>query len=97
MTRDEITRIGMESGMAYLSLISEESMQQVERFVALVEEYEREACVKDVSNALYGQVGCGKAIEAIRARGQTKSEPETLSPAEHRRRTNAPWNDKASY
>ena len=30
---------------------------------------EREACVKDVSNALYGQVGCGKAIEAIRARG----------------------------
>jgi len=31
---------------------------------------EREECVKDVSNALYGQVGCGKAIEAIRARGQ---------------------------
>ena len=40
--------------------------QEVKRLI----EAEREACVKDVSNALYGQVGCGKAIEAIRARGQ---------------------------
>jgi hypothetical protein len=32
---------------------------------------------------------------AIQARGQSK--PETVSPAELRRRTNAPWNDKASY
>jgi hypothetical protein len=34
---------------------------------------------------------------AIRARGQIKPKPETVSPAELRRRTNAPWNDKASY
>jgi hypothetical protein len=32
---------------------------------------------------------------AIEAR--SKPQPETLSPAELRRRTNAPWNDKASY
>jgi hypothetical protein len=31
---------------------------------------EREACVNAVSHALYGQNGCGKAIDAIRARGQ---------------------------
>lgn len=30
---------------------------------------EREACVNAVSHALYGQNGCGKAIDAIRARG----------------------------
>jgi hypothetical protein len=40
------------------------------RVVMKAVEEEREACAKDVSNALYGQVGCGKAIEAIRARGQ---------------------------
>lgn len=34
---------------------------------------EREECVKAVSNALYGQVGCGKAIEAIRARGRSEA------------------------
>lgn len=34
---------------------------------------------------------------AIRSREQTKPEPKTLSPAEYRSRTNAPWNDKASY
>ena len=33
-------------------------------------EGEREACAKAVSDVLYGQDGCGKAIEAIRARGQ---------------------------
>lgn len=32
---------------------------------------------------------------AIRARGNPQ--PDTVSPAELRRRTNAPWNDKASY
>ena len=31
---------------------------------------EREACAIAVSHALYGQNGCGKAIDAIRARGQ---------------------------
>ena len=33
-------------------------------------EAEREACAKEVENALYGQEGCGKAAKAIRARGQ---------------------------
>lgn len=31
---------------------------------------ERKACEVAVSNVLYGQDGCGKAIEAIRTRGQ---------------------------
>jgi len=31
---------------------------------------EREACAKEVENALYGQEGCGKAAKAIRARGE---------------------------
>jgi hypothetical protein len=41
--------------------------------VALVNhaiEAEREACAKEVENALYGQEGCGKAAKAIRARGE---------------------------
>jgi hypothetical protein len=41
-------------------------MTLVERVVA----EEREACAKEVENALYGQEGCGKAAKAIRARGQ---------------------------
>jgi hypothetical protein len=32
---------------------------------------EREACAKEVEDALYGQEGCGKAAKAIRARGET--------------------------
>jgi hypothetical protein len=43
--------------------------QHLERFAALVAAAEREACAKAVSDVLYGQDGCGKAIEAIRARG----------------------------
>ena len=38
--------------------------------VELAIEDEREACAKEVENALYGQEGCGKAVTAIRARGQ---------------------------
>jgi len=34
---------------------------------------EREACAKEVENALYGQEGCGKAAKAIRARGEQQS------------------------
>jgi hypothetical protein len=41
-----------------------------EAFAKLVAEREREACAKEVENALYGQEGCGKAAKAIRARGE---------------------------
>jgi hypothetical protein len=64
---------------------------------------EREACAmvcEAVADEEVGMAYAGMALccaDNIRARGQTKPEPETLSPAEHRRRTNAPWNDKASY
>jgi hypothetical protein len=64
---------------------------------------EREACAKvceAVADEEVGMAYAGIALccaDNIRARGQTKPEPETVSPAEHRRRTNAPWNDKASY
>ena len=56
---------------------------------------EREACAElcEKSDRYRGDYFAA----AIRARGHSKPEPETLSPAEHRRRTNAPWNDKASY
>ena len=48
--------------------------KHLQDFANAIAATEREACVKDVSNALYGQDGCGKAIEAIRARGQSKPE-----------------------
>ena len=38
--------------------------------VKKIQKDEREACAKEVENALYGQEGCGKASEAIRERGQ---------------------------
>jgi hypothetical protein len=63
MTKDDIIRIAKEADLWG-------EIYAMHRFANLVAAAEREACVKDVSNALYGQVGCGKAIEAIRARGQ---------------------------
>lgn len=38
--------------------------------VKKIQKDEREACAKEVENALYGQEGCGKAAKAIRARGE---------------------------
>ena len=69
MTRDDITRLAREAGVPN-SWDLNWFDPTYDRFAELVAAAEREACVKDVSNALYGQVGCGKAIEAIRARGQ---------------------------
>ena len=43
---------------------------ELEEYVKQLINEEREACVNAVSHALYGQDVCGKAIEAIRARGQ---------------------------
>ena len=44
--------------------------EEVLRLVNRAIENEREACAKEVENALYGQEGCGKAAKAIRARGE---------------------------
>ncbi len=41
---------------------------ELEEYVKQLINEEREACVNAVSHALYGQNGCGKAIDAIRAR-----------------------------
>lgn len=38
------------------------------KFANLVAAKEREACVNTISHALYGQKGCWKAMDAIRAR-----------------------------
>jgi hypothetical protein len=73
MTRDDINKIifdnelfhGVLTGMGVVM-----DIEHLEKFANIVAAAEREACAKDVSNALYGQVGCGKAIEAIRAMGQ---------------------------
>ena len=62
MTKDEIIRMAREADLWG-------EIYAMQRFANLVAAAEREACVKDVSNALYGQAGCGKAIESIRARG----------------------------
>lgn len=42
----------------------------LEEYVKQLINEEREACVDAVSHALYGQNACGKAIDAIRKRGQ---------------------------
>ena len=77
MTKDDVIRIAKEVNLVfrfdYFEIASENSdgimINDLTKFANLVAAAERDACVKDVSNALYGQVGCGKAIEAIRARG----------------------------
>jgi hypothetical protein len=77
VTKDDVIRIAKEVNLVfrfdYFEIASENSdgimINDLTKFASLVAAAEREACVKDVSNALYGQVGCGKAIEAIRARG----------------------------
>jgi hypothetical protein len=74
MTRDDIVRMAREAGFEFNSLGATYTSgwlpDLLERFAVLVAAAEREACEKAVSNALYGQDGCGKAIEAIRARGE---------------------------
>ena len=78
MTQDEIIEMAKQVGMDYLKYISADSMKQVEAFVKLVEEKEREACAKvarQISDkyayGYYGnEVDTADEIEtAIRARG----------------------------
>ena len=46
------------------------AMTSAEKAIDVAIKLEREACAKEVENALYGQEGCGKAAKAIRARGE---------------------------
>ena len=95
MTRDDITRLAREAGGDDWGIFRD-FMPEIERFAALVAASEREACARVAESYEPECDTCPSGVSnAIRARGQTK--PETVSPAEHRRRTNAPWNDKASY
>jgi len=74
MNREEIKRIGLESGISghAFDLATEDAWQQVERFAALVAAAEREACAALVET-LFGKkleiVGSGIAAK-IRARGK---------------------------
>ena len=67
MNEKDIVRLAEE---AELWLHSDRDYAKVEKFANLVAAEEREACANAVSHALYGQNGCGKAIDAIRARGK---------------------------
>jgi hypothetical protein len=71
LNKDDIIRMAKEAGL-YTKCEVHSAVpfdQLLTSFAELIAAAEREVCVKDVSNALYGQDGCGKAIEAIRARG----------------------------
>ena len=46
------------------------AMTSAEKAIDVAIKLEREACAKEVENALYGQEGCGKAAKAIREREQ---------------------------
>ena len=71
MTHDEIIEM---ANKAYAiddgKPLHPSALFHLEAFAKLVAAKEREACAKEVENALYGQEGCGKASEAIRARGE---------------------------
>ena len=68
MTKEEIIKMAKQSGWEYAH--GESGFEPLWAFAKLVAEHEREACAKEVENALYGQEGCGKAAKAIRARGE---------------------------
>ena len=71
MTRDEYNLLFHKE---QLNLVAFKRLmdcdEEVLRLVNRAIENEREACAKEVENALYGQEGCGKAAKAIRARGE---------------------------
>jgi predicted GTPase len=81
MTQDEITEMARKAGC--IPRRHPEYWEDVQVFAtpdvlvafaklvdAKATAKEREACEKEVENALYGQEGCGKAVKAIRARGE---------------------------
>jgi len=54
-------------------------------------------CLNALTNE-YGEIAKMLLVEQLQKRlGRPLTVVETVSPAELRRRTNAPWNDKASY
>lgn len=78
MQRDEIIEIAKQSGMNYIEYISDESMNQVEKFVELVEEHERYECAElclntvanvDMVNVIGDSAHYVACADAIRARG----------------------------
>jgi lysophospholipase L1-like esterase len=63
---------------------------------------EREACAKvcdriAIERSDFSPAGVTASECANKIRTRTQAQNDTVSPAELRRRTNAPWNDKASY
>ena len=70
MNKDEIFEMARQAGFEGCAELTWEDVICTEELVAfakLVAATEREACAKEVENALYGQEGCGKAAKAIRA------------------------------
>ena len=75
MNKDEIIKMAKQAGFERLGHDEHDYVcypDDIEDFAKLVAQHEREACAKEVENALYGQEGCGKAAKAIRARGENK-------------------------
>ena len=70
MTKDEIIEMVMQIGGCDRPEDDSPALKMFVTFAKLVADKEREACAKEVENALYGQEGCGKAAKAIRARGE---------------------------
>ena len=70
MTKEEIIEMVMQIGGCDRPEDDSPALKMFVTFAKLVADKEREACAKEVENALYGQEGCGKASEAIRERGQ---------------------------
>ena len=65
---NELHKIAFDYRNAVLPEDAHDAWQELEQYVKQLINDEREACEKAVSNVLYGQDGCGKAIEAIGAR-----------------------------
>lgn len=89
MNTDDIMRMAKEAGL-YTKCEVHSAVpfdQLLTSFAALIAAAERERIAKQFDSGVVN----------VRARGQSKPQPDTVSPAEHKRRTNAPWNDKASY
>jgi len=67
---NNLHKVAFDYRNAVLPNHAHEAWIELEEYVKQLINEERCECIKAVSNALYGQDGCGKAIDAIRARGQ---------------------------
>ena len=66
MTRDDIIQLAQHSGFGMPVQVFQFTIEELERFAALVAAAEREACAKLAGPHLSGQIAA-----AIRARGET--------------------------